>query len=68
MGVRKSQNDFFIEKRIFSEKNKSEKNVFLAPTSISMALTLLLMGANGQTEIEMKKALGYEGYESMKER
>jgi len=36
------------------------QNVFIAPTSISMALSLLLMGAEGKTEDELKNALGYE--------
>jgi len=36
-----------------------DKNVFIAPTSVSMALSLLLMGANGGTEAEMEEALGY---------
>jgi len=37
------------------------KNVFIAPTSISMALSLLLIGAEGKTETELVNALGYSG-------
>ena len=46
-----------ITSQVIDENPK--KNVFIAPTSISMALSLLLMGAEGQTETELKDALGY---------
>jgi len=46
-----------ITARIIGEN--PERNVFLAPTSVSMALSLLLIGADGKTEKELGDALGY---------
>lgn len=46
-----------ITTRIIDEN--PDQNVFIAPTSISMALSLLLIGAKGKTETELDNALGY---------
>ncbi|GAA0770228.1 serpin family protein [Clostridium subterminale] len=48
---------------IFKEISKDEnnKNVFISPLSISMALTMTYNGAKENTKTEMNKVLGYEG-------
>lgn len=48
---------------IFKEISKDEnnKNVFISPLSISMALTMTYNGAKENTKAEMDKVLGYEG-------
>ncbi|WP_346869780.1 serpin family protein [Clostridium sp. UBA5119] len=48
---------------IFKEISKGEnnKNVFISPLSISMALTMTYNGAKENTKAEMNKVLGYEG-------
>ncbi|WP_346897307.1 serpin family protein [Clostridium sp. UBA7503] len=48
---------------IFKEISKDEnnKNVFISPLSISMALTMAYNGAKENTKVEMNKVLGYEG-------
>ncbi len=48
---------------IFKEISKDEnnKNVFISPLSISMALTMTYNGAKDNTKAEMNKVLGYEG-------
>jgi len=46
-----------ITTRIIDEN--PNQNVFIAPTSISMALSLLLIGAKGKTKDELDNALGY---------
>ncbi|WP_346938706.1 serpin family protein [uncultured Clostridium sp.] len=48
---------------IFKEisKDESNKNVFISPLSISMALTMTYNGARENTKAEMNKVLGYEG-------
>ncbi len=48
---------------IFKEISKDEnnKNVFISPLSISMALTMTYNGAKENTKAEMNKVLGYEG-------
>jgi serine protease inhibitor len=49
--------------KLFSNLVQSSKNqnVFISPTSIILALSLLYNGASGQTQQEMAKALGFEG-------
>ncbi len=48
---------------IFKEisKDDKEKNVFISPLSISMALTMTYNGAKDNTKEEMSKVLGYDG-------
>lgn len=41
-----------------------DKNVFIAPTSISTALTLLLLGAEGNTKAELESVLYLNGIDS----
>lgn len=41
------------------EANRQEPNLFFSPLSASIALTMTLTGAEGETYTEMAKALGY---------
>lgn len=41
-------------------QNSKNQNVFISPTSIILALSLLYNGASDQTQQEMAKALGFE--------
>ncbi|MCP1384262.1 serpin family protein [Runella salmonicolor] len=50
--------DFF--KRL-NEQEPSDKNVFVSPLSLHMALGMLLNGANGQTADEIQKTLKLNG-------
>lgn len=56
-----SDNSFGL--KIFGEINKNEqdKNVFISPLSISMALGMTLNGANGETKQAMQTALELVG-------
>ncbi|WP_346917205.1 serpin family protein [Clostridium sp.] len=53
---------------IFKEISKGEnnKNMFISPLSISMALTMTYNGAKENTKAEMNKVLGYEGMDDDK--
>jgi len=53
---------------VFKEisKDESNKNVFISPLSISMALTMTYNGARENTKAEMNKVLGYEGMDDDK--
>jgi len=53
---------------IFKEisKDESNKNMFISPLSISMALTMTYNGARENTKAEMNKVLGYEGMDDDK--
>jgi serine protease inhibitor len=50
--------------RLFQEVNRSEqnKNVFISPLSVSMALGMTLNGAAGKTEADMRQALAFGGW------
>lgn len=56
-----SNNEFGVH--LFKEiiREDSTENVFISPLSVSMALGMTLNGANGETEEEMKKTLGFAG-------
>lgn len=49
--------------KLFGEltRGKEEKNLFVSPTSVAIALTMALDGASGPTREAMAKALGIEG-------
>lgn len=53
---------------VFKEISKAEsnKNVFISPLSISIALTMTYNGARENTKTEMNKVLGYEGMDDDK--
>jgi serpin B len=42
-------------------QTESDKNVFISPLSVSMALGMTLNGANGSTEEAMRSTLGFSG-------
>lgn len=42
-------------------KKEANKNFFVSPTSIAMALTMALSGADANTQTEMEKVLGLSG-------
>jgi len=48
---------FNIFKEIINSKHGKDKNVFISPLSISMALTMTYNGANGETKEAMAKTL-----------
>ncbi|WP_428654117.1 serpin family protein [Runella sp.] len=50
--------DFFKK---LNDEEKPEKNVFVSPLSLHMALGMLLNGANGQTADEIQKTLKLNG-------
>ena len=71
-----SDNKFGLElfKQIIAEENN--KNVFISPFSVSMALGMALNGANGDTKSAIRKTLGHnalsdietnETYQSLKD-
>ncbi|MBD3383324.1 serpin family protein [candidate division KSB1 bacterium] len=43
-------------------ETESEKNLFLSPLSVSMAMAMAYNGAENQTAAELKNTLGYEGF------
>ncbi|GAA6618945.1 serpin family protein [Scytonema sp. NUACC26] len=49
--------------KLFSEvlKNESDRNIFLSPSSVSLALAMTYNGANGSTREAMTKALELQG-------
>ncbi|MCA1991675.1 MAG: serpin family protein [Coleofasciculus sp. S288] len=49
--------------KLFSEilKQDSDKNVFVSPTSIAIALSMTYNGASGETQQAMAKALEFQG-------
>ncbi len=53
---------------VFKEisKDEKDKNVFISPLSISMALTMTYNGARNNTKVEISKVLGYEGMDDDK--
>ncbi len=54
-----AQNDFGV--KLMRELHEPGKNTFISPTSITQAMQLALMAADGETEAEMRKAMGLEG-------
>ncbi|TYQ13072.1 UNVERIFIED_CONTAM: serine protease inhibitor/Leucine-rich repeat (LRR) protein [Acetivibrio alkalicellulosi] len=46
---------------IFSKLVEDDKNVFISPINISMALSMVYQGSSSVTRDEMSKVLGYEG-------
>jgi len=59
--VLSTSSDFGI--RLFKELigTEAEKNVFISPLSVSLALGMTLNGAAGQTEADMRDVLGFSG-------
>jgi serine protease inhibitor len=63
--VVKSSNEFGFD--LFKEIAANEqdtRNIFISPLSVSLALGMTLNGANGQTQTDMEKTLGFEGMTS----
>ena len=56
-----TSSDFGI--RLFREVSRTDadKNVFISPLSVSIALGMTLNGAAGQTEADMRDVLGFSG-------
>jgi serine protease inhibitor len=56
-----SDNQFGL--KLFKEiiKEEKDKNVFISPLSVSMALGMTYNGANGETQEAMQKTLGLDG-------
>jgi serpin B len=55
-----SSNDFGFRLLAELRKSASSKNVFISPTSLSMALSMTYNGAAGTTKAEMAKTLGVQ--------
>ncbi len=62
--VAKIEQDNTFSFDLFKQAYQTEKNdnIFLSPLSISMALSMTLNGANGETQEEMKNALRISGF------
>jgi serpin B len=60
-GLVESDNKFGL--KLFKEiiKEEKDKNVFISPLSVSMALGMTLNGANGSTRDAMQKTLEFNG-------
>lgn len=56
----KANNQFAIDFFKKFNQDKLDKNVFISPISMSMALSMLYQGANNSTKSEMSKLLGYD--------
>ncbi|XP_076874211.1 alpha-1-antitrypsin homolog [Brachyhypopomus gauderio] len=65
---------FSLYKKLVSQPDAEGKNIFFSPLSISMALSMLALGAKGETHSQMFSTLGYstltpdqvnEGYEHL---
>ncbi|XP_076872426.1 alpha-1-antitrypsin homolog isoform X2 [Brachyhypopomus gauderio] len=65
---------FSLYKKLVSQPDAKGKNIFFSPLSISMALSMLALGAKGETHSQMFSTLGYstltpdqvnEGYEHL---
>lgn len=55
-------NDFAFDLFKTTCKFENESNVFVSPLSVSMCLSMVLNGANGETRAEMEKALHVAGF------
>lgn len=63
-GITESNDGFMLGvfKRVVAEENrKSQKNVFVSPFSIAMALSMAYNGAGGTTRDAMQQTLGLQG-------
>ncbi len=59
----KASNEFGMQlhrKLVQTEQNK-KKNIFISPTSISLALAMTYNGSKGETQTAMAKTLGWQG-------
>jgi len=54
-------NDFAFELIRKTIANTEEKNVFMSPLSVSLALGMVMNGANGQTRSEIEQVLNFKG-------
>lgn len=59
--LNQAQNNFGLELFQKLYQQSPDKNLFMSPTSIYLALAMLYNGAAGQTQIEMAKVLHIEG-------
>ena len=57
-----TDNDFAIDLLKATYKFEEKDNIFISPLSVSMALSMTLNGAEGETLEEMKEALRAKGY------
>ena len=56
-----AHNDFGFNLTHQLVQSDAGKNIFISPTSISMALSMVYEGSNGSTRSEMAQVLGYDG-------
>ncbi|WP_171641392.1 serpin family protein [Paenibacillus phytorum] len=59
----KASNEFGMQlhrQLVQTEQNK-KKNIFISPTSISLALAMTYNGSKGETQVSMAKTLGWQG-------
>ena len=61
-GINAGSNAFGIN--VFRTINASDeiKDLFISPLSLSLALAMTSAGADGQTEAQMRKTMGFEGF------
>ena len=57
-------NDFAFELLRKTIANTEDKNVFMSPLSVSLALGMVMNGANGTTLTEIRQVLGMNGMNS----
>jgi serpin B len=57
----RTSNQFGLHLLRSVNQTESDKNVFISPLSVSMALGMTLNGANGTTEEAMRTTLGFSG-------
>ncbi|WP_248929350.1 serpin family protein [Paenibacillus hamazuiensis] len=60
----KAQNDFGLHLHRQLMQEETDKNVFISPASVSMALAMTFNGSAGETKQAMAKTLGWEGLQS----
>ena len=58
-----AHNDFGFELLKALEQSEGNRNVFLSPSSVAIALSMVYNGAHGQTKTAMEKTLELEGLE-----
>ncbi|MDQ0887852.1 serine protease inhibitor [Paenibacillus sp. V4I9] len=64
----KASNEFGMQlhrQLVQTEQNK-KKNIFISPTSISLALAMTYNGSKGETQLSMAKTLGWQACPWMK--